>query len=338
MAFLFTNNAISTLAAGIGSGDTSLSVQAGDGALFPNPGGNDSFRCTLADASNNIEIVDVTGRAGDVFTITRAQEGTTANAYLSGDAVELRLTAENLNSYRQGVGDKVVDTAINKSVGLADVHDIINVTAAATITLADAAAMAEGYQITIKNQSTGEVIVNRATGSDTINGVIQDIRVPPGGTVRMSVNANENGYVSLNDMLGAYPIGAIYLSAVATDPSIMFGGTWVQIAEGRTLIGEGTGAGLTPRTAGAELGQEDAIIPSHTHSISSVGDHTHTISSADENHRCGPNNAGTSQGICGSTTTNGAGAHGHTAATVGESVTDKNMPPSLVVYIFQRTA
>jgi hypothetical protein len=56
------------------------------------------FYATLADASNNIEIVKVTARAADAFTIARAQEGTTAHAYTAGDRVELRLTAAGLSN------------------------------------------------------------------------------------------------------------------------------------------------------------------------------------------------------------------------------------------------
>lgn len=37
-----------------------------------------------------------------------------------------------------------------------------------------------------------------------------------------------------------YPIGAIYLSVDNTNPSKLFGGTWEQIAKGRTLVGVDT--------------------------------------------------------------------------------------------------
>ncbi|HAV90211.1 MAG TPA: hypothetical protein DCW44_02920 [Eubacterium sp.] len=37
-----------------------------------------------------------------------------------------------------------------------------------------------------------------------------------------------------------YPVGSIYLSVVNTNPSIWFGGTWEQIAKGRTLVGVDT--------------------------------------------------------------------------------------------------
>lgn len=48
-----------------------------------------------------------------------------------------------------------------------------------------------------------------------------------------------------------YPIGSIYLSMNATNPSKFFGGTWIQISQGRCLVGVDTSdsefvtAGLT---------------------------------------------------------------------------------------------
>jgi len=97
MAILFTNNASSTLASSILSGATSLTVAAGQGALFPNPTAPDYFLLTLqAVAGTPIEIVQVTARSADTFTIVRAQEGTTASAFTGGDKVELRVTAAQM--------------------------------------------------------------------------------------------------------------------------------------------------------------------------------------------------------------------------------------------------
>lgn len=95
----FTNNAASTLATGISAGATSLTVQSGAGALFPALGTGEQFYCTLANVSGFLEIVLVTARSSDTFTIVRAQEGTTALAWNAGDKVELRATAASLNLF-----------------------------------------------------------------------------------------------------------------------------------------------------------------------------------------------------------------------------------------------
>lgn len=90
---LVKNNAYSTLAAGISAGATSLSVAVGHGSRFPAVSGGNFFFATLVDTANVIEIVKVLARAGDVMTVTRGQDGTTASAYLLGDRIELRPTA-----------------------------------------------------------------------------------------------------------------------------------------------------------------------------------------------------------------------------------------------------
>ncbi len=117
MSFTFSNNGASTLAAGIDNVVTSLTVQSGQGARFPSPTGGDSFRCTLADASNNIEIVDVTARTGDVFTIVRGQEGTTPRSWLVSDSVTLRITAGVLDNFAQNEEAVLKAEAAVKSVG-----------------------------------------------------------------------------------------------------------------------------------------------------------------------------------------------------------------------------
>jgi hypothetical protein len=99
---LFTNNAGTTLATGINSSVTSLTVAAATGGLFPNPTAGQYFYCTLSNAAGTtIEIVKVTARSTDTFTIVRGQDGTTAAAFIAGDKVELRLTAADLQNFPQ---------------------------------------------------------------------------------------------------------------------------------------------------------------------------------------------------------------------------------------------
>mgnify|MGYP003353135798 CR=1 FL=1 len=93
MVMKFTNNASSTLASGITNSATSLTVATGQGALFPTLGAGDYFFCTLANSGGSIEIVKVTARSTDTFTVVRGQEGTTPSAFSASDKVELRITA-----------------------------------------------------------------------------------------------------------------------------------------------------------------------------------------------------------------------------------------------------
>ncbi len=97
-AALFTNNASAKLASAITSADTSLDLQAGQGAEFPSPTGSDYFMLTLV-SSGGLEIVKVTARSMDTLTVVRAQEGTSASSFAAGDTLELRLTAAATNGW-----------------------------------------------------------------------------------------------------------------------------------------------------------------------------------------------------------------------------------------------
>ena len=90
MAVKFTNNAATTLAAGINSSVTSISVT--DGSVFPALTGSDHFYVTFDDTTNR-EIVKVTARSGNTLTVVRGQDNTTAQAFNSGDKAELRVVA-----------------------------------------------------------------------------------------------------------------------------------------------------------------------------------------------------------------------------------------------------
>lgn len=93
MGLKLSNNAISRLASGIAAGDLSLTVTAGEGARFPVLGVGDYFPATIRRRSDDeLEIVRVTARSSDTFTIERAREDTTALAFIAGDIIELRLT------------------------------------------------------------------------------------------------------------------------------------------------------------------------------------------------------------------------------------------------------
>lgn len=80
------NNAVSTLAASIGSNDTSLSLE--DASSFPDP----PFRITI-----NAEVMEVGAKSGNTFSsIQRGLEGSSKVSHDQGDYVENRWTAGTL--------------------------------------------------------------------------------------------------------------------------------------------------------------------------------------------------------------------------------------------------
>ena len=109
MAVLLANNATSKLASSLTAAATTLSVTTGEGAKFPIPTGGDWFPLTLIKSSGALEIMRCTARSGDVFTVTRAQEGTAAQAFSSGDRVELRLTKAVIDDINTQLSDMQTD-------------------------------------------------------------------------------------------------------------------------------------------------------------------------------------------------------------------------------------
>jgi len=123
MGLKLSNNATSTLAAGITNAATSLTVQSGDAGLFPSLAAGDWFPLTLVDGNGNMEIMLATARAGAVITVVRAQEGTTAKAFPAGSRVDLRVTAVAILGAPQAqiaAADEKTEPEDNDVVGLLD--------------------------------------------------------------------------------------------------------------------------------------------------------------------------------------------------------------------------
>lgn len=135
-----------------------------------------------------------------------------------------------------------------------------------------------------------------------------------------------------------YPVGSIYTNAsVSTNPATLLGfGTWVAFGAGRVLVGLDAGNAAFD-TAEETGGSADAIVVSHTHSVTDPG-HTHTQdattklaqvgSGADSNN----NNANAIGGTTASATT------GISINSTGSSGTNANLQPYIVVYMWKRTA
>jgi len=109
MAVKFTNNAKTTLASSITDVATTATVT--DGSVFPTLGAGEYFYCTFDDTTNN-EIVKVTARSGNTLTIVRGVDNTTARAFSSGDAAELRATAGLLTDIQENIAAKSANQTV----------------------------------------------------------------------------------------------------------------------------------------------------------------------------------------------------------------------------------
>ena len=136
-----------------------------------------------------------------------------------------------------------------------------------------------------------------------------------------------------------FPVGAIYTATVATNPGTLLGfGTWTAFGAGRVMIGAGTGGGGT-YTAGATGGSKDAIVVSHTHTAT-VTDPGHLHTQTEYNQPGIGNAGGGGARVSALTANTGTATTGISVSnsTTGSSGTDANLPPYVVVYMWQRTA
>ncbi|MCE5254850.1 MAG: hypothetical protein LLG45_11710, partial [Actinomycetia bacterium] len=107
MALKITNNATGLLASNINSSVTTLSLASSAGSLFPSLGAGEWCPVVVVDGSGNREIMRCTGRSGDVLTVVRGQEGTSARSFNAGARVDARLTAAALAEF--ALADEVND-------------------------------------------------------------------------------------------------------------------------------------------------------------------------------------------------------------------------------------
>lgn len=133
------------------------------------------------------------------------------------------------------------------------------------------------------------------------------------GTSKHSSRKMAAGGGLINSM---YPVGSIYMSVNAANPSTLFGGTWQRI-QGRFLF-----AADSAHAAGTTGGEE-----THKLTVKEMPKHSHAI------------NGSFSEGAGYEVVINGF--ESSTPATSGYAGGDQphnNMPPYLSVYIWKRTA
>jgi hypothetical protein len=96
MTVQLSNNAFGFTASAISSTATTFVLQGNEGSRFPILGTGEFFYATLQSVTNSFEIVKVTARAQNTFTVVRGQEGTIGIPFPSNSRVELRVTVGNI--------------------------------------------------------------------------------------------------------------------------------------------------------------------------------------------------------------------------------------------------
>lgn len=310
MSLVVTNNAVSKLIAAITSASTSITITGGTGVLFPSTAAGDTFNLSLVDSSNNIEIVTCTNRNTDIFTITRAQEGTTARAFSVGDRVALTITAAAFNS-------KADKTALATSDANLAAH--IADTSAAHVASSIGFNPVGNIAATNVQAAIVELDTEKLSNSPTLSALSAILQL-------------------------IYPIGSLYFNAaVSTNPATLLGfGTWVAYATGRALVGIDSSNTLMD-TLGETFGQADTVLPVHDHNgltgeIDLSGTFQTNNAAVSGAFSLVSSFGGAGQNAQPNYTIRLNGNHAHYIAPAGVNSTNKNYQPSIAIYIWQRTA
>lgn len=169
-------------------------------------------------------------------------------------------------------------------------------------------------EVTNLNGSIDSVRTDLGNLSGTVNNVQTDVSNLGGTVIAIENNYQQadqeiweelnNLSVQISNLLNtAYPVGSLYISTNSQNPAAYLGGQWESYAQGRTIIGAGTGTDSNGTkkgfSAGASGGEYTHILsademPSHAHSVS--GGTYATSDSGNHQH---------------SGTTDGAGQHSH---------------------------
>lgn len=149
------------------------------------------------------------------------------------------------------------------------------------------------------------------------------------GTTDITSNMIEDGPTAVVNSI--YPIGSIYMSVSSTNPTYLFGGTWVQLKDTFLLsAGDNYTAGDTGGEATHTLTEQE--IPAHRHKVGGAGGGD------------GTGEGGylarysTSSDLPYSLRSNNADPTYWSTSSVGSGQAHNNMPPYLVVYMWKRTA
>jgi len=186
---------------------------------------------------------------------------------------------------------------------------------------------ADGSFTTLSTSAQASPNTLEIGGSGAIVTTIENSDALGTSDTKLCTQGNVKAYVdNAFSVLDAYPVGAIYISVVATSPATLFGGTWSAFGTGRVLVGidsgdynfntvEETGGEKTHTLTGGESGTS-----AHSHSI------TTSLNEINGN------------AYCASGTDNSYTASTETSSEANADDAHNNVQPYIVVHMWKRTA
>jgi hypothetical protein len=186
--------------------------------------------------------------------------------------------------------------------------------------------------------------------SPTFTGIPAAPTASPGtNTTQLATTAFVTAAISAAVLAQIYPVGSVYINAsVATNPATLLGfGTWTEIGAGRVLVGQDA-SDASFDVMGETGGSKDAIVVSHTHSVTDPG-HIHAPPSGLTAPWLGNSKGGADGAIDGSTVVTAndrdpqsgntqSATTGISLSSTGSSGTNANLQPYVVVKMWQRSA
>lgn len=322
--YVFKNGASSTLASSIVAADVTLTVQPGEGALFPTISAGQQAIVTLEDVAGNKEIVHATARSGDVLTVIRAQEGTSAADFASGSRVELRVTAGLLNSLLQKNGGDVL-------AGTTTVSGVIDLGGGGSVQGGEFT----GHVRSAPGVTAGQISVVGGvpkSGSDTI---LTSANVP--SSLPAGVGMVISGMVLMwSGLVGSIPAGYVLCNGSNSTPDL----------RDKFVIG---GGGSLPSTGGAasestSSNSAGSVTDSHVLSLTEIPSHTHTedvypLTAGAGRSAPGVITNGTAA-LAGTVATNAAGGglgHTHGLSATAHVHTVATLPPYRALFYIMKT-
>ena len=150
-----------------------------------------------------------------------------------------------------------------------------------------------------------------------------------------TTDAYSANYINNMILNAVYPVGSIYMSVNSTSPATLFGGKWVAISQGRTLVGVGTGTDINgdsmtwaAEATGGEYLHTLTIdeMPSHKH-VSWIHGNVNPTSHSESKDYFSYSGWGSSYHDTWENTDNTGGGQAH-----------NNIQPFFAVYMWKRTA